>query len=51
MEGKGGESLNIEAYFSSCSWHYGRQGGGSLNKELDFRCWHGGRQGEVVKFK
>ena len=24
--------------------------GGSLNKELDFRCWHCGRQGGM-KFK
>ena len=28
-----GGSLNKDAYFSS--WHCGRQGGGSLNKELD----------------
>ena len=57
MEGKGG-SLNKELEFRS--WHCGRQGvgslnkefgfrskarGGSLNKELDFRLWHSGWQG------
>ena len=33
MEGKGGKSLNKE--FDFRSWHCGRQGGGSLNKDLD----------------
>jgi len=44
-----GGSLNKEVDFRS--WHCGRQGGGSLNKEeslnkeIDFRSWHCGRQG------
>ena len=40
-----GGSLNKDLEFRS--WHCGRQGGGSLNKELDldFRLWHSGWQG------
>ena len=45
----GGETLNKEPWIGFRSWHCGRQGGGSLNKELDFRSWHCGRQGGEFK--
>ena len=45
-----GGSLNKDLEFFR-SWHCGRQGGGSLNKELGFRSWHSGRQGGEVKIK